>query len=179
MNPLICNGLKPSNCPRWQLCAAAHFRPFASCGFWPRKPDNTFPGWSGDKISPHTGSMISWLFYEAAPLPVPCLTAGQLPGNICRSTIGKCSGRRCGHPIHRPATDNSRCRYCSTHAPIAEQCETVDSLNAVSNLSFSFLSQNLLRKRAVCFLAQTAPWNYSACAFFCFFRSRSRLLRSR
>ena len=178
LKPFICNGFQPPNCPHWQLCAAVHFRSFASDGFWPHRSGNTFPDWSEDKRSLHTGSTTCGPFYEKVRHPILCPAAVPQPESICRPAIGKCSGRRCRHPIHRPTVGNSHCHYCSTHALAFEPGEIVDSLNVV-NLTFSFPFSKICKEKGGLLPAQTAPWNYSGCSFFCFCRSRCRLPRSR
>ena len=147
--PLILNGFRPSNCPHRRPYAAAHFQSFAAGGPWLHRSDNTFPDWSGDRKSLRTGSMVCGPSYEKAPLLIPCPVAGPQFGNIYRSAIWKYSGRRRGHPSHRPAAGNSRCHDCSTHAPIFESIEIAGSLNVV-NLTFNFPFSRFAKKRAAC-----------------------------
>lgn len=161
--PLIFNGSQPSNCPHRQLCAAAHFRSFVGGGSWTHRLDNTFPDWSGDRKSLHTGSMVCGPFYEKAPLPILCPTAGPQFGNICRPAIWRYSGRRRGHPTHHPTAGSSHCHCCSTHVPAFGPGEIVDSLNEAI-LTFSFPSSRFA-KRTACFTASRPE--YSMRFFLC------------
>lgn len=92
-----------------------------------------------------TDSMICGSFYEKAPLPILCPAVGPQCGNICRPVIWKYSVRRHGHPIHRPAADNSHCRCCSIHVPAFESGEIVDSLNG-ANLTFRYPFSRFVKK---------------------------------
>ena len=150
LKPLICNGFQPPNCPRRQFCAAVRFRSFVADGSWLHRLDNIFPDWSEDRKSFHTSNRVYVPFYEKALSPIPCPVAGPQPESICRSAIGKCFGRRCAHPSHRPTADNSHCRCCSTHVPAFEPGEIVGSLNEII-LTFSFPFSRFAKKRAVCF----------------------------
>ena len=154
LKPLICNGFHRSNCPRWRPCAAARFQSFAADGFWPHRPDNTFPDWSGDRKLLRTGSKICRPSYKKAPFPIPYPAAGPQFGNICRPTIWKCFGRRCGRPIHHPRADNFHCRCCSTHVPVFEPGEIVGNPNGV-NLTFRYPFSRFVKKGGL-LPAQTA-----------------------